>query len=411
MAYILSICAYLYIIRYNLKRFKTINVALVFNVMWCFCSISIYILKLPRDMFAFVYVALINVVFFVFYALLYVKSEIAIKNKIKEIGCLIQCNDKYDKITTWVIFFNVLGLVYLFKSLNFSLHDFRSIDNLANHMREISISRYVEHKNSLSVVNRLINSFVYAACAYDGFYFIRKVKKKYLVNLLLLVFQTVVLNTKATIIFGLTFWIAGLLTGIIYFKIKIDKKIIVSGIILILSCFLFGTLINYLRHARFYTFGRELKEIFISYLVGPFSAYNIWFHNVTNYKLTYGANSFASLYSLLGLSHKIIEESVKIGNTETNVYTLFKMFNKDFGKVFTVFIFIFGGAFSGIVESKLKLGKDLCVPFYMIIYLFVLVSFFTSAFYFNINILASLLILLYAIFCKIHVCQVGEEKI
>ena len=264
-------------------------------------------------------------------------------------------------------------------------------------MNSISSARYSDNVESLPFVNRIINSIVYACCAYNGFFMSKRITKINCVNIVLILVQTIVTNTKATLIFGLAFLFAGYFVGMQYFDIKINIKKIIHIVIAIIFFLIFSVVINYLRHAGTLSLFEEFKKILVSYFIGPFSAFSAWFSKSNFKSLDLGANTFSCIFRLLGIQSQAHGEFVIINNEATNVYTIFKHLINDYSVLGTLIISNLLGLISFICDSKVINKKYNFIGMSIIIDATILLSFFSSIFRYTTNILASILILIFAL--------------
>lgn len=409
MVYIISILIYLGIIYMNFRLYKGTSISLIFNVMWGFLSFFVYIFDLPRDENAYFYILSVNILFFIFYNIYNIGNlknnrsySYLINNKFYFDMNFKNKSQNFDKLNKKIVFLNIIGLVYLMYTLNFGISDFSSLGSLASKMNSISSTRYSQDVESLTLLNRVINSLVYAVCGYCGFFTNEKIKKEYFYNIILIAFQTIILNTKATLVFGLAFWVGGFLTGVAFYHRRIKFKHIVYSMLTIIFLLLFNTLVNYLRHNAIITFAEEFKKIIVAYFIGPFSAYNLWFKEPSYSTLELGINTFLGIFKFLGISPHVHGDFIMIDGISTNVYTVFKHLNNDYGRIGTVILFCFLGWISSLLENRVRFKKFTSVSLCMLVYSFILITFFSSIFRYNVNILAGLLIIIYSIPIKYH---------
>jgi len=299
--------------------------------------------------------------------------------------------NSFLKINKFTIIINIIGLALLLLFLNFQLTDFLTLKSFAIKANQISSLRYSKGLE-LPIANRIINAIVYFVLAYNGFYFSKNKDKIHLINLLLIACQTVLINTKATMTFGLAFWIGGFLTGIKYFGIRIKFKNIVKFVIISLLIFNFFVLINYTRHNMNFTYREEVKKIISENFVAPFSAYNLWFESKRKSEMQYGLNSFEGIFRIFSSISHVHGEMIFINGIHTNVYTVFKHLNSDFGTIGAIIFIGIISILGNYSDRKISAYSMKGVAFSIILYSFILTTFFSSIFRYNTNILAMLLI-------------------
>lgn len=392
----LIIIFYIILIFINYKKNSRINSALIFNSLWSFMTFSAIIFNLQVSDGAFLFIFICNFMYTIPFLISNHTSP-----KLDNFSSYEIVERRYKKLRKIIIFLNFLGVIYIFIHFGFSYKDFSSLETLANKMSSVAVIRY-NTEASLPLINRIINGIVYAACSFDGFIYCKEKKNKYLINLALLFLQMVLLNTKSTLVFGITFFVSGFITSMMLLKICVNFKKILKYCILFIAIFYVFVMINYFRHNMANNIYAETKNILIAYFVGPYSAFSLWLEslgNITDY--SFGMNTFAGLFDFIGIHNREIVNEIFLGDVSTNVFTVFRYLIMDYGVVFTILLFYMLGGISIIIESNIK--KNMIYPgIYIIILIFLISSFYTSVFKYNVNLLACLLIVLMAIPIKIR---------
>lgn len=375
----------------------SINISFVNSVIWTFLSVMVVIMGLPKSLQSFLFVFFNTLVFTICYLLLLSSSRVSIKN-INENNTDSPINlELFNKINKVVAFLGIAGLIYLAFSLGFRLSTFTSINSLMVKMNAISHMRYSEDGDYLPVVNRLINTMSYAACGYAGFSSVIKQKKEYVYNLIILALQTVLTNTKATIVFAIAFYLGGLLTGYSFFKKRLRAKSLIAAALLLIVIICFATFIDYFRHAGQIDLLTEYKKIMSSYFVGPYSAFSIWFENSPKDSFDLGSNTFSSVFRILGITPQVHGEFVNINGTQTNVYTVFKHLINDYSMPGTIIVSALMGYISAITDVYISCRKKNAIGFSIVIIATISICFFSSIFRYTINVLACIIIILYGL--------------
>lgn len=381
----LILIVYLILIVINYKKKKIISISLIFNMMWFILSLFLIVFSLPTHSIVLLYILIINISFTI--------PGIFFKYDKKDTNINDTRILSFKKYQIFIIVLNILGLLYLAYSFKFTIFDFTSLAKLSSKMNSISHLRYSEELD-IPIISRLINAIIYAYLSFEGFYSV-KVKKLQITNLILIFLQTIITNTKATLVFALAFYFSGIIVALILYKIYIDKKTLVKGFCSFIGIFLFFVFINYFRHNFNFTFKEEMSKILNSYIVGPFSAYNEWLVNLYKPSFELGINTFSAPYKFLGIIPQLHGDFIYIDGIYTNVFTVFKHLNNDFGILIPIMLFFLLGLLSAIFELHLYKGNTKYISYIIILSSFLLISFFSSIFRYNVNILACLLVIIF----------------
>lgn len=389
----LIICLiFLFVTFITYYKTKDYNIAVFNCLLWFILTVLVCIFDLPNNENAFVFVLLATVSFAFSYTMIKIKPVSKVNNN-KAIKSKLSDDTQFKKINKYVVILNLINIVYLFNFLGFSFSTFTNISVLMTHMQHIAYMRYVDNAETLPLISRLINVLVYATCGYNGFFFAKTREKYCLMNLTGLLIQMALLNTKSILVFGLAFFVGGVLTSLRYFHIKIRIADLCKGFSAIVLFIIVFVLINYFRHAAKYNLYVELQKIMISYVVGPLSAFSIWYEYADESTLGLGANTFACIFRLFGLAEQTHGEFIYIGDLTTNVYTIFKHLINDFSKVGAILIFGLLGLFSRFIDSKVDRRDNYYVGISIVLFSLISVAFFSSIFRFTVNVLACLIII------------------
>lgn len=386
MNYIILI-GYLLLIFLIYKSNKTINIPLIFNSVWFFIAFLSTLFSMDVSVKAYLYVLICNASLDIGYLVIKNTSYITSID-------LLELIDKYKLLNNITIFLSIAGIIYLFIYLKFTITNFTSLSSLASKMASIASMRY-NTDEMLPIINRLINSVGYFMCALDGFFYMKiENKKKGLYILFLFFIQMILLNTKATLVFALAFWFAGLITGYQYFGKKIELKKIIQLILILTILLILFVFVNYLRHNMANSLNLEAKKIFVAYFVGPYTAFSKWITVTRKFDFSFGLYTFSGFFDLIGIYEREIVKEIFIDNISTNVYTVFRYILKDYGYFFSVLLFFIIGFISKYIQNIMKIKRG-WISIYIIILVFLITSFFTSIFKYNVNLLACFLIILF----------------
>lgn len=386
------------------KIYNRINIVVINCLIWTFLAISVCFLDMPKSINAFFFVLTNMIAFFISYFIVSPKKVESKDIKITD-DMLVREEEqvkKFDKINKFVFILNIIGLIYLARYFGFSISNFFNISSLMSKMNAISHMRYSDDSEFLPLITRIINIFVYSSCAYSGFFTVKKFKKEYLYNIILVFFQTLLTNSKATLVFGVAFYASGFLVGTSFFNKKINFKKILIFLVVAIVVILFVTEINYLRHSGNFLFSEEFNKIITSYFIGPFSAFSIWFDNSRTELLDFGSNTFSSIFRLLGISSQKHGEFVNISGVSTNVYTIFKHLINDFSLFGTYIYSIIIGGLSAIIDNKVIHKKRGFIGIDIVIIATILISFFSSLFRYTINVIVCVVIIAAALPIKLN---------
>lgn len=381
---------------------KYISIAFVNSAMWAFLATSVLIFGFPARDKAYIFVLFNTLAFSITYLIVKGKIRLPIGNRYglyyepegSDEGRIFD-EATYNKLIKIVIILNIFSVIYLAYTLGFRLNTFTSISRLMAKMNSISSIRYSGDAESMPLINRLINAIVYASCAFSGYFMAHKARFVHLINLVLIVFQTIILNTKATLVFGLAFWVGGYLSSISFRHKKISVKSIIIALSATVAVLVFSAAINYFRHNGVIPFLDEFKRILSSYFIGPFSAFSMWFDSADGSSLELGVNTFSCVFRVFGIKAQEHGTGILLSDSSgTNVYTVYKHLVNDFSSVGTVLISAMLGFFGAIVDCRLRKGYTNSVNIAMVIFAVILVSFFSSLFRYTTNLVACIIIVI-----------------
>ena len=389
---------------------KRMSIALLFSLEWTMLSILVCVLDLPRDEYAFLFI-LVNVVFFSIPSLFqrdtgsmsYRKARIRKIEKMND--SLLKIEGKFVKVDKYIILLNLLALIYLGYFLGFSIFSFQSEEALMLKMNSISSSRYSGDDYTLPLVNRLVNTLVYAACGIEGFFMCCKKNKLFYLNLLLLFVQTLFTNTKATIVFGFAFWLAGYITGLKFYERKVNTKKALLAVLAVVGVFFFTVIINYLRRGGAFTIQDEIRNIATASLIAPYSAFSLWYSSDPQPSMEFGMNTFSCVFSWLGIREHVNGDFVYSSSLVTNVYTIFKHLINDFSYIGAILFITISGIMSAVIDNLLLRKWVGSVGFSIVLISMILTAFFSSIFRYSTNLIACVIIILFSLFTNIKVIK------
>lgn len=315
-------------------------------------------------------------------------------------------NTFYKMRNLWktVTIFSVIGFIgtlFLMNSLGKSISIFFSLEGIQTLSASVSEARYVEGFTPPLLYNICL-SFNYAGALLGGMLRALKTTKISYLPFLPILMSTIIMTTKAGILFSIFLWLAGLLA----MRIKIGKPEIVKKTIfqltfssaLVTIIFIVSSLLRYSMESF-----NDLKFIYEKltvYYVGFLSGYSQWFDglNLIYFEKGFGSYTFAGLFDVLGLQTRgqgIISNTVKVGNFETNIYTVFRYIIQDFGLLGSLFFLFLIGLLSGYLYKLVMKGSYLSIPLLAVFYAQLLFSNTTTIIGYNTIVLAFLISLVY----------------
>ncbi len=410
MVYFFCLLGYvvLCIVNYH-KSKRIINIALIHSAMWFLLTALVLVMRMDFTGTACVFLFFNSLLFFFGYSILsgYFGSSVSSKNDIdvSKIEAEVRRFDKLHKYLVWLALF---GLIYMAYDQGFRLRTFTNLNSLVSMMHNVASSRYTTETFDFSIVNRLINTVTTFGCAYEGYYFAVRRKKSYLILVLMYAAQGMIVSQKAALVYAFAFWLAGLITGLEFFHEKMERKTIIKLVSGILAILVFSTILNYFRHARQLTITNEIQNILKGYFIGPTAAFSFWLSKY-DHSLDLGANTFSSIFRILGIASQEHGEMAYGNGFATNVYTVYKHLVSDYGIILTCCISFLAGEISCISDSYVRSGKKKLVGLNIIIITAILISFFTSLFRYTTTDISVLFVVMYTL-VKIKYGDGGEKS-
>ncbi|KAA9013819.1 O-antigen polymerase [Niallia endozanthoxylica] len=313
-------------------------------------------------------------------------------------------NYKLRNINRIVLFFSflgILGAVYYVQQLGYGLGIFFSIDTLTNVASSVSESRYIKRSNPPALYTLLL-CFTYAACYLGGMLRSLRATKIAFIPFIPIILTASVNTTKALIIFPVFLWIAGWLS----MRVRLGKLNIPARLFLQLSIvgiFLTGIFVwlSMLRYQMFSLSG--LKFIFdrlTVYYVGYLAGFSEWFvssaYAINNIGM--GAFTFAGVFDVLGIKARsagIFTEGVSVGDSGTNIFTIFRYLIEDLTLPGSLVYLFLIGIIAGKAFESTRRGSFVALPILAMFYLQVLFSNTTTVYGYNTMIASSLIIFIY----------------
>ena len=326
------------------------------------------------------------------------KIALKLKNNIED---TIYKMKNIGKTVTIFSFIGFIGTLFLMNSLGKNISIFFSLEAIQSLSASVSEARYVDGFKPPLIYNICL-SFNYAGALLGGMLRALKSTKISYLPFVPILMSTIIMTTKAGILFSIFLWLAGLLAMRIKIgKLEIEKKTIIQlslSSTLITSIFIISSLLRYSMES--FSDLKFIYEKLTVYYVGFLSGYSQWFDgiNLVYFEKGFGSYTFAGLFDMLGIQTRgqgIISNTVRVGNFETNIYTVFRYIIQDFGLLGSlVFLFLIG-LLSGCLYQLVIRGSYLAIPLLAIFYAQLLFSNTTTIIGYNTIVLAFLISMVY----------------
>jgi oligosaccharide repeat unit polymerase len=304
-----------------------------------------------------------------------------------------------------LIFCTAIGLISVLitlQSRGYSPDAVLQPEMISQISRDFSLGRYNELYNP-PLIARLLTTFVTLGGIFSGVWLAISHGKRWLALLPFVPagLLTLILTTRASLIFPLIFCLAAYCATLVLKQITIriwsTKQFIFLGLLMIVAFGIFVGTQMLRERLALNTISVALNKAKVSFLGSP-SAFSQWLEHdgLNRHELGWGRYNLAGLFDFLGIATRqmgIYEHSIPLGKGQitTNVYTVFRQLIEDFTLVGAiVFIFCLGIA-AGIAYRKVSTGASSWIPLLATFYAYTLGSYLTSIFNYNTNILAWLI--------------------
>lgn len=372
------------------KRFTKCSPAFLFSSMWI---IQILVMVIGWG----------NILLFNYSGLLYILLCLCFFNfgctlnfgKIKRRNSIAVVNLKIlVKCFCAFLTISVIDASILFFQKGLSFSSFLDINSIAEVANEMSIERY-SGQSSEGLIERFLGINNYITIILGGYLFcLLPVKQKFISvsSIFPMVLKGLVHGAKMGTITGFLFWFIGFMISCNTFdykiKIKVKHILKISIVILIFITLMLVNMMLRIGRVDLETF-QIATEKMISYSLGHLPAFDIWFEkaDVNFLDLTLGGKTFYGITNTLGILERtagVFTEFCQISTTGsyTNVYTVFRIFIEDFGKIGTPIFVMFMGYLTTHIYNNFIQKKNLVVntSLYFMICFFIGWSFVMSIF-------------------------------
>jgi len=348
------------------------------------------------------------------------------KSKYHEYAPLVFWVDK-DRPFPWlnklIILSFILGMMVpisiLFSAgyLNASLFSLESIQSIA---RQFSIMRYAEGY-APPLFSRLLTVWIYIGALLGGIlYIVAKTRKQYLICLLPFVpalLMTVILTTKASILFAILLFVSSAISVKVYsekgrsnlsflFKPALYGALVLFPLIFIVSIFRAGD-----SHRTLVQVWEHIKPSFFAYI----AVFSEWFETnwAQDIEPQMGVYSMAGLFDMLGIQSRaqgLYSDISTLDMIDSNVYTMFRGLIQDFTLLGSLFVLFAFGLMAGLAYRRLTHGSRISIAFLSCFYVVTLWGFVVSALNYNSILFALIFLLLYMVVAKNKPFRLNYEK-
>jgi len=307
-------------------------------------------------------------------------------------------------LTTLIILGTISGLISIGITLSELGQDIRtllSLNGLLEAAAQNSIARYQQGYTPPRLARVLVTGTYFGALAGGLLFTISKSRSRRLLAFfpfLPALLVTVVMTIKASILFCAILWIASYLASGILVRVKGGHQAWVSGILKgSVALGLMGAIMLFVQLARYGNTEdiRHVIEVLRVTFFGYFAAFSTWIDsNIGNPGAIprWGAFSFAGVYDLLGISTRELGifggQTVDVGDSYTNVYTMFRSLIEDFTSMGTLILLLIVGFVTGYAFGRVRKGIIGYLPFLTMFYALTMWSHVTVLFAYNTFILA-----------------------
>jgi hypothetical protein len=264
-----------------------------------------------------------------------------------------------------------LSVHLLMNDLGQGYEVFSSFESVAAAAAAASLARYNDGFDA-SAITRALTSFVFLSGLVTGWYASRDGAPArwffVLASFLPAIGWTVLLTTKANVLFWLAFTIAAFLA----FRTK-EARSQSTGWKLLLWAFAGVGLMGLLFAVQLSRWGvnsfedvQRVAETFAVAALGHLFALREWFDASANWlPMTYGSRDFAGLFELLGQGQRELgiygEQNVDVGESYTNVYSALRNLVEDIGLPLSCAAFLLVGWSSAGFERKKTAAARACL--------------------------------------------------
>lgn len=277
----------------------------------------------------------------------------------------------------WLAISTLIGFLSIHMLLIDLGHDysiFTDLNSLVAVSASSSIARYQDGFDP-SPSTRFLTSFVYLAPFFAG-WLARRISGWERVLMSLLSFLpallwTILMTAKMAVLFWLSSYVSAFLCcrGITLNarasaqKTKSNMLMIIYGVIFVLLILLFLFWVQLSRYGNDWDESSHVVTVLSISAVGHHFAFREWFELKGNwFPEMFGARSFAGIFDVLGIAVResgiYIDDNVKVGESQTNVFTAVRSITEDVGVILSICLFCFLGICTAFLEKRSMKNTD-----------------------------------------------------
>ncbi len=292
-----------------------------------------------------------------------------------------------------IVLFTGLGIIAHIVSI-FLMYDI-SIKDALLHLSTVSEKLYAIRAHGgekSSILSKVSLILLYAYPILTGYYYkILKNKLYTIIGLLLILYVSLMLGTKAVFMTSCILWVAGWLVAFVEDNRILEKRYLLKSLfcgIILIALLVIGMFVKiYGESGCTVDFAvMAIHNIFANYAFAHLLAFDHWFANFTWEVFTGGQYTFFGIFNTLGLANReigIFRDVLYIGSLHTNVYTVFRSIVTDFSPIGGLLFMALLGFIATYAYKKIRFSQEsepLAVTVLVMIYAFILWSFVTSVF-------------------------------
>jgi len=276
---------------------------------------------------------------------------------------------------------SVLGIAYVILLLNsqgIRLTQVTTLEGLGQIASKITLQRYSGTAPNMGILVRVATSALYLAPLFGGTLFVYRQRRSdialSLFTMLPSLLSFVAQSTRAAVLYGVTMWVAGYITGRISSGLRVQRIRVRSmfhklgvGIIVFFALIALISSGQALR-GELQTSSGDLRQSILSnltktYLGGHLGALSEWMDNtdLPEVQSSYGLYTFAGVYEMIVPGSRVIgifNDYAMLPTGATNVYTYFRGLIEDATLPGSLLVTLVLGFLGGFTYRKVLEGKQ-----------------------------------------------------
>ncbi|MFC1951367.1 O-antigen polymerase, partial [Chloroflexota bacterium] len=292
-----------------------------------------------------------------------------------------------------------LSVIIFVLSRGYGLSVFTSIRALSEMGNEVLSMRYGESGYAEPAFVMYFYTINYVGAMLGGILFSSQKAIRYrivaLLPILMISLLGLALVGRTIILVAVVLWLASNFTTRVYLRkgfASIPVRLVIISTLCILAI---AVVTQYLRY-NLINLGSESINELLSRSHDTFAylpAFGQWFvgHWQDSTPLTLGASSFARIYARIGIADVFVYDEVTVGNTKTNIFTIFRELIDDFSPLGSMIWLFVIGIIAGFTFRQISKGKIHFFPILLGFYAYVLFSQTRTIFYYT-SVLIALII-------------------